>query len=146
MLQYHSIIKTLLVLITVSFTIPVKAQKIDTFRISCPNTEILPVKPDTSLKAVVGNMSGGIVFADSLFLIADKLHCSDTSYKIISFTLSMNVKGDLIEENINGDMYTAQTIKNLNNMTGDKIYFTNIRVKSPDGNTVKLKSIIFTLK
>jgi gliding motility-associated protein GldM len=63
-------------------------------------------------------------------------------FTITSFTMSMNVKGDLIEKIATGNKLTAEMIKLINSGTkGTKIYFENIKAVGPDGNTRTLSPI-----
>jgi hypothetical protein len=66
----------------------------------------------------------------------------DLNFVIISFTMTMNIKGDLIEKNAIGNKLTADMITMINAAaTGTKIYFENIKAVGPDGSTRTLNSI-----
>jgi hypothetical protein len=99
---------------------------------------------DSTLKATISGISGGKI-SISTFFISDII-CTDTNYVICSYTISMTIKGDLIEKNINGNRLTAELVNYLNDLRiGDKIYFTKIKAKSTDNKTINLPSVKITL-
>jgi gliding motility-associated protein GldM len=63
-------------------------------------------------------------------------------FTITSFTLTMNVKGDLIEKAATGNKLTADMIKLIQSGTkGTKIYLEDIKAVGPDKTTRSLASI-----
>lgn len=100
---------------------------------------------DTTVKAMVNGMSGGSfeMFTDPDYPCC-YVYCSDSTYKIISCTVSMTIKGDLIEQDLKEGKSTASTLYNFGNLrSGDKIYYSNIKARTPDNRIVKLKPITF---
>lgn len=66
----------------------------------------------------------------------------DLFFTITSFTMIMNVKGDLIEKYATGNKFTVEMIKLINaGAKGTKIYFEDIKAVGPDGKTRALNSI-----
>jgi len=69
-----------------------------------------------------------------------------TYFVINSYTMTMSVKGDLIEKSVAGNKLTVEMIKLIQNAPkGAKIYFENIKAVGPDGKTRTLSSIILKL-
>lgn len=95
----------------------------------------------------IANISGGLISKAVLIAAACIIPTLqnfdfDLSFVITSFTMTMNVKGDLIEKNAFGNKFTADMIAMINAAAkGTKIYFENIKATCPDGATRSLSSI-----
>jgi gliding motility-associated protein GldM len=63
-------------------------------------------------------------------------------FTITSFTMSINVKGDLIEKSATGNKLTAEMIFLINQaQKGSKIYFEDIKAVGPDGKIRTLSPV-----
>jgi hypothetical protein len=91
--------------------------------------------------ATIAGLSDGVISKNAL-LKADSLVCSDNKLRIISFTLTINHNDNLIEVQGKSNLLSADMKKYINNMlSGNKLYFENIKAKLPDGSTRTLSSI-----
>ncbi|NQY11976.1 MAG: gliding motility protein GldM [Flavobacteriales bacterium] len=71
----------------------------------------------------------------------------DVYAKMVSFTLTILVDGDLVEEKIKGGRVNAKMtglIKKLSR--GSKVYYEDIRVSMPDGTKRPLSPVIFKIR
>tara|TARA_B110000211_G_C14078571_1_gene553357 strand:- start:66 stop:1745 length:1680 start_codon:yes stop_codon:yes gene_type:complete len=67
--------------------------------------------------------------------------------KVSSFTMSVNMGGDLIEYRTKGNKLDAKMKKILSKVKkGNRVYFENVKVKMPGGKPRKVPSIIFKIK
>lgn len=92
--------------------------------------------------ASIGGVTGGMIAMDTL-KNAGSLICSEKNYTVISFTMFRN----MIEYSSSDNMLTSEMKKSIKEIkSGDKLYFENIKVKSPEGNLVVLSPIILKVK
>jgi hypothetical protein len=107
-------------------------------------------KTDTIQKANLGdlpyaticNVNGGKIALDIL-VKADSLICSNNNYKIISFTM-IKIQGELLS---NSNCLTTDMKKSIGQMkSGNKLFFNDIKAKSPVGKIVVLNPIILKIK
>lgn len=71
----------------------------------------------------------------------------DLKVKVVSFDMSMSLKGDLRTVSSKSQMLSGEMKTLLTKATkGTKIYFENIKAKMPDGTVRKLGSISFKVK
>jgi gliding motility-associated protein GldM len=82
-----------------------------------------------------GIISKGVLMASGFLAAKTDNFDFDITFKIISFTFYVNVKGDLIEESCtSGNMLTASMLSKISRATsGTKIYFEDIKAVGPDG-------------
>jgi hypothetical protein len=96
---------------------------------------------------MIANISGGyiskaVLIAAACIIPTLQNFDFDLSFVITSYTMTMNVKGDLIEKNAVGNKLTADMFAMINAAaTGTKIYFENIKAICPDGTPRSLSSI-----
>jgi len=83
----------------------------------------------------------------SLLLKADSLICCENKSKIISFTMTLIENGNLYEQNAYSNQLTAEMKKSINDMvSGNKLYFENIKVALSDGSLRTLNAISLVIK
>jgi len=91
--------------------------------------------------ATIGGINSGLIEKEIL-LNAGKLECSDKNCKIVSFTLTINENGNLIERRSKNDSLTDDMKKNINELELEsKIYFENIKALSCNGEIITLGAI-----
>jgi len=96
----------------------------------------------------IGNSTGGVISksllaaSGGIIPVMKDFDFEGANFIITSFTMTMNVKGDLIEKNAVGNKLTSEMtamIKAAAN--GTKVYLENIKAKGPDGTPRSLASI-----
>lgn len=66
----------------------------------------------------------------------------DLTFTVISFDMSMNLKGSFVTESSQSNRLTPNMASLLKNAgTGTKVYFENIRAKGPDGTVRKIPGV-----
>jgi gliding motility-associated protein GldM len=71
----------------------------------------------------------------------------DLKFDVISFDMSMNLKGSFVTESSQTNRLTPNMASLLKNAgTGTKIYFENIRAKGPDGTVRKIPGVNLKVK
>ena len=72
----------------------------------------------------------------------------DISFKVISFSLSTNVDGNIEEATQTGSaLFSKEQLSIINSSAKDqKIYIEDIKVKGPDGNIRKLGALVIKIK
>jgi hypothetical protein len=87
-----------------------------------------------------------LIAAAGLIPVMKDFEFDEAYFVISSYTMTMNVTGDLIEKNATGNKLTTDMINIIQKAPkGTKIYFENIKVVGPDGKTRTLSSIIIKL-
>lgn len=105
------------------------------------------VKKVPDPQPTIGNVTGGsiskaVLAASGGIIPVMKDFDFELYFTITSFTLTMNVKGDLIEKTTTGNKLTADMIKLINTgQKGTKIYLEDIKAVGPDKTTRSLSSI-----
>jgi hypothetical protein len=100
----------------------------------------------TELKATLAGISKGDISKDLLLSIA-QIECSDPSYTVVYFTLSIMKSDDLIVYSGMGNTLTESMkvlIKGIE--PGSKLALDEIGAKSTDEKIIKLPAIILTLR
>lgn len=71
----------------------------------------------------------------------------DLKFDVISFDLSMNVRGVFVTEQSNSNRVTPNMQKLLSGVgTGAKVYFENVKAKGPDGTVRKIPGVNLKVK
>ena len=101
---------------------------------------------------LVANQAGGLISKNKLAAAGAvtpimKNFDFDVYARMISFTLTILIDGDLVEEKIKGGRVNAKMTGLIKKLTrGSKVYFEEIRVSMPDKTKRKLSPIIFKIK
>ena len=97
--------------------------------------------------AIIEGIEAGLVELSS-FLKVDSLKCSDKTYEIISFSMSLSWKGGDIVEFLSKSAAITPPMKEylVKEEFGKKIWIENIKAKSPDGTVVELPYITLTIR
>jgi gliding motility-associated protein GldM len=96
----------------------------------------------------IGNSTGGVISksllaaAGGIIPVMKDFDFEGANFVITSFTMTMNVKGDLIEKNAVGNKLTTEMVTMIKAAAnGTKVYLENIKAKGPDGSPRGLASI-----
>ena len=96
----------------------------------------------------IGNSTGGVISksllaaSGGIIPVMKDFDFEGANFIITSFTLTMNVKGDLIEKNTIGNKLTTEMVTMIKSAAnGSKVYLENIKAKGPDGTPRSLASI-----
>jgi gliding motility-associated protein GldM len=97
--------------------------------------------------AMIANQTGGLISktvlaAAGAIIPTMKDFDFDLHFIILSFTMTINLHGDLIEVQSTNNQLTSDMVKKLQSApTGTKVYLENIKAKGPDGSFRTLSSI-----
>jgi hypothetical protein len=71
----------------------------------------------------------------------------DLKFEVISFDLSMNLKGSFVTESSQSNRLSPNMQSLIKSAgTGTKIYFENVKVKGPDGTVRKIPGVNLKVK
>lgn len=100
----------------------------------CLNASLLAQQSNKNFPFVkIEGIKYSVISKDTLMKL-DSLTSSDNQFKIISFTMTINVGEDIQDDRSSNNLLTPtmkQMISRLN--PGDRIWFENIKAKGPDG-------------
>lgn len=117
-------------------------------KVTSMGTSTFRVKRVPDPVPTIGNSTGGVISkallaaSGGIIPVMKDFDFEGANFVITSFTMTMNVKGDLIEKNAVGNRLTSEMttmIKAAAN--GTKVYLENIKAKGPDGSPRSLASI-----
>jgi gliding motility-associated protein GldM len=107
----------------------------------------LPTPAASLLGMKEGMISKGQLKAASFLKAEMENFDFDLQVKVVSFDMSMSLKGDLRTVESKSQMLTTEMQTLLGRATkGTKIYFENVKAKMPDGSVRSLGSISFKVK
>ncbi len=102
------------------------------------------VKPELTA-TIAGHSSGEI--AKELLLSRDTIVCSDPKYVITRFTLSLVLKGDVLDMKCTGNVFTNLMTSEVKKLEpGAKIFIEDIVAKPTEGEEKKLAAMILKIK
>jgi hypothetical protein len=110
--------------------------------------------PDRTIEckpvAGFGSYTGACSISKSELTIIKSLTCTcdeNTKYEILSFELSINLKGQVMVINCLGGNLSVEAKATINKATvGSKIFIDNIKVKDPTGKVKNVAGLTITVK
>jgi hypothetical protein len=111
------------------------------------NLSLTAQKPtSTELKAIIAGISSGDISKD-LLLKTGEISCTDPNFKVISFTLSLSRKNDIIDFSGNGYHLSVQMKDAINGIDpNNKISIEKIIAKNEKGEEIHLPAMVLILK
>ncbi len=101
---------------------------------------------NTVPQATIAGHSSGML-NKQLLLNTAKIECNDTSCRITGFTLTMNVRGDLVSTLSNDNAFTEKMKQLLiDTQANAKIVFEDIHAVNAAGTAISLSPIAFKLE
>ncbi len=105
----------------------------------------------TNIEVFLNGHKGGDTIAIENFLSIQNLSVSNKNYMVVGFQLNIMDRGFLKEFRSSSDKITQEmmnaieTLKNKN-MKTTKIFFENIKVKTPEGNVKDIGGLLYIIK